>query len=87
LIAENIKVKLPKYIYKASEAQKINNSKFVAWQSNMIVEQSAMGTRVEHIVVRCMCNTKIPVLESYKCLYCNIRFCVKCGQKHFGYRK
>ena len=32
----------------------------------------------------CFCGDEIPLLESYKCLYCDGWFCETCAEEHFG---
>ena len=34
--------------------------------------------------VPCFCGSDVSLLESYKCLYCDVWFCEACAEDHFG---
>lgn len=57
---------------------------FIAWQSTMIQEQSAWGMPVDKITVKCVCNKKVKLIDTYRCLYCEIWYCQECAEEHFG---
>ena len=34
--------------------------------------------------VTCVCVKTVPIVYSYRCLYCGIWFCKACAKHHFG---
>lgn len=49
-----------------------------------IVEQTRTASKLEKPFIHCECRRDIPLVLSYRCLYCGQWYCRKCAEKHFG---
>lgn len=34
--------------------------------------------------VTCPCGNELPLVEAFRCLYCEVWFCLGCAEEHFG---
>ena len=48
------------------------------------VEQEATGVTIRMGTITCPCGWERSIFRMYKCLYCDIWFCVSCAESHFG---
>lgn len=53
-------------------------------QTDETVAQDQAGVTVRSACIACACGRKHMVVNMYKCLYCDIWFCVHCAERHFG---
>ena len=72
------------------EAEGEELEKQLAWmvkQSQFIRIQEQDEIPAKYIKVRCGCNRLIALKRAYRCLYCDIYFCMECAEQHFGKRR
>lgn len=50
---------------------------------NLVYEQTKQLLESPSFV-RCGCLEKLKPHQSYKCLYCEVSFCKRCAEQHFG---
>lgn len=62
----------------------INKEEFLKQQIQETVDQSMANVPVRLAIITCPCGWKRSIVFMYKCLYCNLWFCVNCAEEHFG---
>ena len=53
-------------------------------QQSELIEQESDNVTVKMAVVTCCCGLKRGLHLMYKCLYCDVYFCKRCAEQHFG---
>jgi len=76
---------LPEYVFPGTDADFERNQLKVMEQVREIVGQTGCMTELPRVTCA-ECDRKLPVTFMYHCLYCEMFFCKRCAQFHFGKR-
>lgn len=60
---------------------------FEAWEIETAHQQLTHLNRWRLPWIECPCGANRRVQEAYRCLYCDIWFCIDCAGEHFGETK
>jgi len=81
---EQIK-QLPLYVFPGTEVSKEHNRKVMQGQVKKLI--AFLGFTNTKLLITCgECGETYPWWFMYRCLYCEIFFCKRCAQLHFGRR-